>query len=134
MQRNQITNERFEKRWNHNKTEKRCNACKAYLAVSQFDKQSQGLKSKCKACLKKRGKELSRKNKQIMVDYLGGKCQQCGYNDCIAALDFHHRNPDDKTMQLNKQTKNLMTERIFRELDKCQLLCANCHRVEHYKK
>jgi len=65
------------------------------------------------------------------VKHMGGKCQICGYNKSIAALDFHHVNPLEK----DKSIKNLICgswTKIENELKKCILLCANCHREHHY--
>lgn len=70
--------------------------------------------------------------KQKAIKYLGGKCEICGYNKCLEALDFHHINPLNK----NKKISNLYNRSwnvIKEELDKCQLLCANCHRELHSK-
>lgn len=77
-------------------------------------------------------KERHRILKQRCVDYLGGECKACGYNKCLAALDFHHREPKEKEFSIAE----LLTrkwETIKRELDKCDLLCANCHRELHDK-
>lgn len=73
------------------------------------------------------------RNKQVLVDYLGGKCIICGYNKCIAALDFHHLDPAEKEFILSRSwQKKKMTESTKMELDKCVILCANCHREAHY--
>lgn len=64
------------------------------------------------------------------VNYKGGKCKKCGYDKCIAALDFHHRNAEDKSFTISSGcTKKWDT--LVKELDKCDLLCANCHREYH---
>ena len=74
---------------------------------------------------------LKRKYEAILVR--GGKCEKCGYNKNIAALDFHHINPDEKEFQLDaRHFSNQNLEKLQKELDKCILLCANCHREEHY--
>lgn len=65
-----------------------------------------------------------------MVEYLGGKCIVCGYDRCIKALDFHHRDPEKKGFTLGN-SYNMSWERIRRELDKCVLICCRCHREEH---
>ncbi len=72
-----------------------------------------------------------RKNKKIkLVEYKGGKCEICGYNKCIEALEFHHRNPEEKEFHIShKNVKNI--EIYFKEVDKCILVCANCHREIH---
>lgn len=65
------------------------------------------------------------------IAYKGGKCQRCGYDKCVAALDFHHRDPSEKEFQWVR-LRRLRWDRVLAELDKCDLLCANCHREVHY--
>ena len=67
------------------------------------------------------------------VEYKGNQCEICGYNKCIAALDFHHKNPEEKDFNLSDRNIKLDWEKIKQELDKCILVCANCHREIHYK-
>ena len=70
--------------------------------------------------------------KQRAIEYKGGKCSYCGIVVHPAAFDFHHL---DKT-QKDIDPGLLMTSsdaKLFVELDKCILLCANCHRLEHFK-
>ena len=69
--------------------------------------------------------------KQQAVDYKGGKCSKCGYNKCLAALEFHHINPETKDKKWNT-FRFKFSEKMKLELDKCILLCANCHREEHH--
>jgi len=64
------------------------------------------------------------------IRYKGGKCQKCGYDKCYAAFDFHHRDPNIKEYAWN-DLKKRSRKTIFEELDKCDLLCANCHRETH---
>lgn len=69
--------------------------------------------------------------KRALVDYKGGKCVRCGYDKCINALQFHHLNPTEKDFTLSKSTKPF--EELKAEVDKCILLCANCHAEIHYE-
>ena len=69
----------------------------------------------------------NRKTKETLVKENGGKCQICGYNRCIAALDFHHNNPDTKENQI----KDLSLELARKEIKKCILVCSNCHKEIH---
>ena len=73
--------------------------------------------------------------KQKAVDYKGGKCERCGYSKCLRALHFHHLNPKEKSFQISEAiTQNLMSWDVIQdELNKCILLCANCHAEEHDK-
>lgn len=77
-----------------------------------------------------------RKLKHQLIQYKGGKCEICGYNKCEGALQFHHRNPTEKEFQLsdvNLNASNFSMENLQKEVDKCDLLCANCHAEQHYK-
>ena len=65
------------------------------------------------------------------IEYMGGKCEICGYDKCIRAFDFHHKNPNEKEFTIGHYYK-LKWGAIKEELDKCMLLCANCHRELHY--
>jgi len=79
----------------------------------------------------KRSRTLKKANKQKALEYCGGKCSICNYNKCPAALHFHHKDPQTKT----KQVSQLLTydwNIIKEELDKCILLCANCHHEIHW--
>lgn len=79
-----------------------------------------------------RAREYRKLMKQKSVDYLGSKCVNCGYCRNIKALEFHHKNPDEKDFSISKATTVKMSwEKIKNELDKCALLCSNCHREEH---
>lgn len=77
-----------------------------------------------------------RKLKHILITYKGGKCQLCGYDKCEGALQFHHRNPEEKEFGLadiNLNDSNFSLKNLLTEVDKCDLLCANCHAEQHYK-
>lgn len=69
--------------------------------------------------------------KQRAVDMFGGKCEKCGYNKCIAALEFHHKDPTKKGISANKMW-TMKWETIAKEIKKCSLLCSNCHREAHW--
>ena len=72
-----------------------------------------------------------RRLKVKAVAYLGGSCIRCGYNKCIDALEFHHRDPSVKDFQIAGGGNYRSLENLKAELDKCDLLCANCHREVH---
>lgn len=111
-----------------------CPMCKAYKAFDEFyTRRKNNCSGWCRACVSKQTIERGRKLKADCVAYKGGKCQKCGYNKCQAALDFHHRNPNEKDFSICKKYGcRRFNERIKKELDKCDLLCANCHREEHW--
>ncbi len=61
----------------------------------------------------------------------GKVCQRCGF-DNLLALDFHHRDPKQKDLSIAKAIElGWSKERILAEVAKCDLICANCHRIEH---
>ena len=74
---------------------------------------------------------LRRRAKEIGINQLGGKCRKCGI-DKPYLLDFHHRNPEEKEGELSDFSKGYDLTKFFEELNKCDLLCANCHREFHY--
>ena len=72
------------------------------------------------------------KNYLDSVVYL--KCQTCGYSNCVAALQFHHRDPNEKDFGLSHKGMPHSWEKTKKELNKCDLLCANCHFELHHPK
>ncbi len=76
-----------------------------------------------------RSSRYRRELKQKALDYLGGKCSLCGYNKCVQALDFHHLDPLQKDFTIS--SKKTKFDKLKSELDKCILVCANCHREIH---
>lgn len=66
------------------------------------------------------------------VNSLGGGCNKCGYNKNMAALEFHHRDERDKSFSLDLRAfSNNSLVKLQSEVNKCDLLCANCHREHH---
>jgi hypothetical protein len=75
-------------------------------------------------------KYFRNKIKERAVEYKGGKCVVCGYNKCIRAFDFHHIDPKQKDFGIS-QNCNKAWVKVKIELDKCILVCSNCHREIH---
>lgn len=71
------------------------------------------------------------KAKKLLVEYKGGECERCGYNKCIDALEFHHKDPSEKDFTISG--KSWAFERLKKEADKCILVCSNCHKEIHFK-
>ena len=89
----------------------------------------------CNPCRSRKRREAIRKNKALAVEYKGGKCNDCNSVVHQAAFEFHHLDPSQKDIdpaQLIKEHVGGLTDRAKEELDKCVLLCANCHRVRHW--
>jgi len=81
-------------------------------------------------CLRCRAEAVTRRRrkvKQVLVRETGGACVVCGYDRCVAALEFHHVVPSEKRFSLSHRgvTRSLARARV--EASKCVLLCANCH-------
>ena len=91
-------------------------------------KQLQGKnRRKCNACNTK----LRRlRSKLKAIDLLGGKCVKCGYDDHPAALEFHYKDENTKSFAIG-MAANKAWSIIEKELEKCELLCSNCHRIHH---
>lgn len=108
-----------------------CNLCDKELPIKDFGvhKTKSGYKiySYCRRCDTSRNLEKANRLKRLAVEYKGGKCQICGYDKCTRAMEFHHRDPDSKEIEVSK-FRNISFERLKPELDKCDLLCCRCHR------
>lgn len=77
------------------------------------------------------GAALRKLIKKWSLDYKGNKCECCGYNKCIEALEFHHLDPEEKDFNISDRDIKLDWDNIKEELDKCILTCSNCHREIH---
>lgn len=71
-----------------------------------------------------------RKRKEKCVKFLGGKCVNCNYSKSIRALTFHHKDPSTKIADVSKLIVLNSWKVVLEELDKCVLLCFNCHMEE----
>lgn len=103
--------------------------CKRH-GLTEFVLRSDGF-YRCKKCASESVSERRRKLKEEIVKYKGGRCEICGYNKCIGALEFHHLDPDEKDFQISNGSPKTL-EKLKKESDKCILVCSNCHREIHY--
>ena len=121
------------------------------LDISMFssrDKSKESFSSNCKDCHRSYHKEWYHKNKKSRIKQIAEReifvreklkehkkalcCLRCGENH-PATLDFHHREPNKKEMPVSLMAKNGKSfKTILREIEKCDVLCANCHRILHY--
>lgn len=84
----------------------------------------------CKKCNIEHVSNRRRKLKLKAVEYKGGKCEKCGYDKCIDALEFHHLDPNEKEFGIGSgSTKSW--DKLKVEVDKCELVCSNCHKEIH---
>jgi hypothetical protein len=72
-----------------------------------------------------------KKLREMARIYKGGKCMICGYDRSLEALDFHHLDRSQKGFGISSKGLTKSWEKIKKELDKCILICANCHREVH---
>lgn len=131
-----------------------CSKCKQEKKFDAFinrKKNKDGLSSYCKECyyeynkksyykdpkkrnnylILKRREKVHNFNKWIIESNL--KCKKCG-EDHPAVLDFHHINPEEKKGNIsNLKWRGLSKETLFKEIEKCIILCANCHRKLHWE-
>lgn len=71
-------------------------------------------------------------NKERAIRLLGGKCSKCGYSNCLDAIEFHHINEEEKDASICEILDLIWGKKIEKELEKCKLLCSNCHREHHW--
>ena len=72
-----------------------------------------------------------KKIRDMAIKYKGEKCVFCGYDKCIRALEFHHIENNEKDFGISEKGYTRSWEKVKEELDKCILVCANCHRELH---
>ncbi len=84
-----------------------------------------------KEYLKKAVAKRRRKLRAMALEYGGGKCSICGYKKCVRALTFHHLDPKKKDFGLSANGITRSWKKTKKELDKCVLLCMNCHMEIH---
>jgi len=125
---------------------KQCTKCKCEKELDEFYKNSNrkdGVSSYCKCCQKahkkihyannkERYKECGLRAKKWFMDYKRElQCNRCGFNH-PAALDFHHKDPKTKTFSMSGvHMGKINKDKIMEEISKCEVLCSNCHRIEH---
>ena len=76
------------------------------------------------------GRINRRKVKEEIVEMLGGRCMDCDGVFPQCAFDFHHRDPTQKDFSIGQQ---MSSRKAKEEAKKCDLLCANCHRIRHFE-
>ena len=117
---------------------KHCKSCQIWKPLTEFythvGKRGQLIPAAaCGICKRKENKDISQGFKQKAVAYKGGKCLDCGIIHPFYVYDFHHRDPKEKDFELSLSFRKYAWADVCLELDKCDLLCANCHRTRHFK-
>lgn len=116
-------------------TLKKCTKCSEEKPSTEFymrsDNGKKSIGSYCKACAS--SKTVAR-YKLYKLEYLslkGGCCQACGFNRYEGALEFHHADPATKDDSIAKMMRHPSSPKVLAELEKCVLVCSNCHRMIH---
>lgn len=115
------------------------------LRISSLISEANKCKLLCKNCHRKihelKRETINPEIKVKMLDHLKShSCEKCGYSKCLSALEFHHLDNSTKLFNLSDATISLkgmvvggeITDTVKAELDKCVVLCAQCHSEEHY--
>jgi hypothetical protein len=110
-----------------------CTKCKIEKDIVEFYKKSNRNSSYCKKCFDVYCMERWKERKNKAIAYKGSKCIDCsiGFPEhprCV--FDFHHLDPSLKDMDW-KKLRQCSWDKVVSELDKCVLLCSNCHRIRH---
>ena len=104
--------------------------CKKH-GLTEFRQYNNGKnKNKAYKCMKCNVDAVTRRRhliKEKAIAYKGGKCEKCGYNKCVRALEFHHTDKN-KEFGIGAKGYTRSWEEVKKELDKCILLCSNCHK------
>lgn len=110
---------------------KACKMCGVEKPLTEFYQNRLargGYDARCKPCKIEAAKQRKRQWKIDAIAMKGGKCEMCGGEFPPCVYDFHHHSDDKEISPGDADGK----EAFFREVDKCQLLCSNCHRIVHH--
>jgi hypothetical protein len=110
---------------------KTCSRCLQNKPSEAFYRGRNGrLRSWCNQCTSNTGTQRQKEKKLQAITYKGGKCQKCGYDRCKDSLQFHHLDPKKKEFRI-ATGRGKSWAKLKVELDKCLLVCANCHGEIH---
>jgi hypothetical protein len=115
----------------HGQLHKFCRGCNAWIPESGYYNHKGHLGTLCKLCNSRVSQANGAILKEQAIAYAGGKCKDCSGIFHQSVFDFHHLDTKQKDFNI-MVNKSASLESIKPELDKCVLLCANCHRDRHY--
>ena len=114
--------------FNHHRRRKSCLKCVPERnTYTSKEEQKAARKKQIVANVQRRREKV----KDMAIEYKGGSCQICGYDKCNRALEFHHLDPLEKDFGISSKGYTRSWNAIKEELDKCIMVCANCHREIH---
>lgn len=102
--------------------------CKKHGTLKVLNSAGKGI---CKQCNSEKVTKARKRLKQACVEYKGGECERCGYKKYIGALEFHHLNPNEKDFAISEKGNIKSIHSLKIELDKCIMVCSNCHKEIH---
>lgn len=105
--------------------------CEKHGKTKHFKRPDTKNTYRCWKCVSDAVSRRRNKLKQLAIEYKGGSCELCGYDKCVGALTFHHLDPNEKDFGISKSGHTRSWARLKVELDKCAMLCANCHAEVH---
>lgn len=129
---------------------KYCASCSSILPKEAFSQKG----TSCRECANKRSREyydkvkhnakwIRDRNERVKkdgvakklraIEHMGGVCQDCKGSFPPPVFDFHHLDPSEKELNLGDIMRRKDFSTIEKELSKCVLLCANCHRIRHFE-
>ena len=133
---------------------KECKTCGDEIDLDEYPKRGSGRRANCKGCTNARARELyhgneekrKRRIKKVRINTVNCRrrikeridklkqhpCSKCGGSYPPTVMEFHHQDPTEKEINIsNAVAAGWSMERLLREIAKCTLLCANCHRMIH---
>ena len=113
-----------------------CSQCGKEKPIEDFpfrNKAKGTRRANCKECHSAKVKARYQQNKEVLNQSKAGhSCVKCGYNKCIEALEYHHADASTKIDTVSRLATHYNLIDAKNEMEKCILLCANCHREFHY--
>lgn len=143
-----IVTVRFNLNVNHLKEEKTCSTCREIKPLLEFNKKRNGLSYSCKKCLSlyykthysknkssyiNRSAEYTKKIKEKIDQRKDNPCVDCGVKYSPWVMDFDHVH-GDKLFTISSMKNKGSLKKVLEEIDKCELVCANCHRERTHKR
>ena len=113
-----------------------CRSCQRLKEPEDFYLRTDGIKrfNRCKPCISKETVEQKRKIYKWVDEHKSSHgCNRCGVKD-ERCLQLHHR--DSSTKKHSVATligKGYIFRTVKEEVEKCEVLCANCHSIHHYE-
>lgn len=73
-----------------------------------------------------------RATREWVAELKSNPCVDCGLSFHWCAMEFHHRDPKEKFKKISTMVTSSSRKKILEEIEKCDLLCSNCHRIREY--